>query len=240
MARGDADPDAARATRRALLAAAATNALVLGTDFTGTAAGRIFLDRPGLPRRAPTLSIRRRTAARIPRQRTVPLMDVRHTRLPPAERGRRGRGRDSTISTQRVIGRLPAPAPGMEPRPPTTAPTTAVPTTAVPTTAVPATAVPTAAVPTGRLHGGRGDRRRLGRSGRGDRCGTDSDRGSARRHHRCDALQSDSHNGTSFRWPICPAFPGLRCIGPITSPQTPKGLLRLAGSQSVNHRRPPQ
>ena len=42
-ARGDADPDAARATRRALLAAAAaTNALVLGTDFTGTAAGRIF------------------------------------------------------------------------------------------------------------------------------------------------------------------------------------------------------
>ena len=42
-ARGDADPDAARVTRRALLAAAAaTNALVLGTHFTGTAAGRIL------------------------------------------------------------------------------------------------------------------------------------------------------------------------------------------------------
>lgn len=42
-ARGDADPDAARATRRALLAAAATtNALMLGTHFTGTAAGRIL------------------------------------------------------------------------------------------------------------------------------------------------------------------------------------------------------
>jgi glyoxylase-like metal-dependent hydrolase (beta-lactamase superfamily II) len=41
-ARGDADPDAARATRRALLAAAAKNALVLGTHFTGTAAGRIL------------------------------------------------------------------------------------------------------------------------------------------------------------------------------------------------------
>ncbi len=35
--------DAARATRRALLAAAATtNALMLGTHFTGTAAGRIL------------------------------------------------------------------------------------------------------------------------------------------------------------------------------------------------------
>lgn len=42
-ARRDADPDAARATRRALLAAAATtNALMLGTHFTGTAAGRIL------------------------------------------------------------------------------------------------------------------------------------------------------------------------------------------------------
>jgi len=42
-ARGDADPDVARATRRALLAAAATtNALMLGTHFTGTAAGRIL------------------------------------------------------------------------------------------------------------------------------------------------------------------------------------------------------
>ena len=42
-ARADADPDAARATRRALLAAAATtNALMLGTHFTGTAAGRIL------------------------------------------------------------------------------------------------------------------------------------------------------------------------------------------------------
>jgi hypothetical protein len=42
-ARGDADPDAARTTRRALLvAAAATNALVLGTHFTGTAAGRVL------------------------------------------------------------------------------------------------------------------------------------------------------------------------------------------------------
>jgi hypothetical protein len=38
-----ADPDAARATKRALLAAAATtNALVLGTHFTGTSAGRIL------------------------------------------------------------------------------------------------------------------------------------------------------------------------------------------------------
>ena len=103
----------------------------------------------------------------------------------------------STTSTQRVIGRLSAPAPGMEPRPPTTAPAAAVPTAAV----------PTAAVPTGRLHGGgRGDGRRLGRSGsgRGDRCGTDSDRGSARRQHRRDVLQSDSHNQTSFRWSICP------------------------------------
>jgi glyoxylase-like metal-dependent hydrolase (beta-lactamase superfamily II) len=42
-ARGDADPDAARTTRRPLLVAAATtNALVLGTHFTGTAAGRIL------------------------------------------------------------------------------------------------------------------------------------------------------------------------------------------------------
>jgi glyoxylase-like metal-dependent hydrolase (beta-lactamase superfamily II) len=42
-ARGDADPATARATRRALLAAAATtNALVLGTQFAGTSAGRIL------------------------------------------------------------------------------------------------------------------------------------------------------------------------------------------------------
>jgi glyoxylase-like metal-dependent hydrolase (beta-lactamase superfamily II) len=41
-ARGDIDPDAARATRRELLAAAAaTDALVLGTHFTGTGAGRV-------------------------------------------------------------------------------------------------------------------------------------------------------------------------------------------------------
>ena len=47
-ARGDADPDAVRATRRALLAAAATtNALVLGTHFTGTAAGRILSSDQG-------------------------------------------------------------------------------------------------------------------------------------------------------------------------------------------------
>lgn len=42
-ARGDAHPDAARATRRNLLAAAAgTNALVLGTHFAGSSAGRIL------------------------------------------------------------------------------------------------------------------------------------------------------------------------------------------------------
>jgi glyoxylase-like metal-dependent hydrolase (beta-lactamase superfamily II) len=42
-ARGDADPDTARATRRRLLAdAAATNALVLGTHFAGTSAGRVL------------------------------------------------------------------------------------------------------------------------------------------------------------------------------------------------------
>jgi glyoxylase-like metal-dependent hydrolase (beta-lactamase superfamily II) len=42
-ARGDADPDAARTTRRAVLAAAATtDALVLGTHFAGTTAGRIL------------------------------------------------------------------------------------------------------------------------------------------------------------------------------------------------------
>jgi hypothetical protein len=41
--RGDADPDAARTTRRAVLAAAATtDALVLGTHFAGTTAGRIL------------------------------------------------------------------------------------------------------------------------------------------------------------------------------------------------------
>jgi len=54
-ARGDADPDAARATRRALLAAAATtNALMLGTHFTGTAAGRILSTDQGYPLRAAT------------------------------------------------------------------------------------------------------------------------------------------------------------------------------------------
>jgi glyoxylase-like metal-dependent hydrolase (beta-lactamase superfamily II) len=40
--RGDLDPDVARATRRELLAdAATTNALVLGTHFAGTSAGRV-------------------------------------------------------------------------------------------------------------------------------------------------------------------------------------------------------
>ena len=42
-ARGDADPDTARTTRRRLLAdAAATNVLVLGTHFAGTSAGRVL------------------------------------------------------------------------------------------------------------------------------------------------------------------------------------------------------
>jgi glyoxylase-like metal-dependent hydrolase (beta-lactamase superfamily II) len=42
-ARGDLDPDRARATRRELLhTAAATGALVLGTHFAGTSAGRIL------------------------------------------------------------------------------------------------------------------------------------------------------------------------------------------------------
>ncbi len=42
-ARGDADPDTARATRRGLLAAAAAaDALVLGTHFAGTGAGRVL------------------------------------------------------------------------------------------------------------------------------------------------------------------------------------------------------
>jgi glyoxylase-like metal-dependent hydrolase (beta-lactamase superfamily II) len=41
-ARGDAEPDVARATRRELLSVAArTNALVLGTHFAGTSAGRV-------------------------------------------------------------------------------------------------------------------------------------------------------------------------------------------------------
>jgi glyoxylase-like metal-dependent hydrolase (beta-lactamase superfamily II) len=40
--RGDLDPDVARATRRELLADAATNALVLGTHFAGTSAGRVL------------------------------------------------------------------------------------------------------------------------------------------------------------------------------------------------------
>ena len=48
MACGDADSDAARAIRRALLAAAATtNALVLGTHFSRTAAGRILSSDQG-------------------------------------------------------------------------------------------------------------------------------------------------------------------------------------------------
>lgn len=42
-ARGDVDPDTARATRRELLTTAAvTNALVLGTHFAGTSAGRVL------------------------------------------------------------------------------------------------------------------------------------------------------------------------------------------------------
>ena len=42
-ARGDVDPDTARATRKNLLsAAAAANALVLGTHFAGTSAGRVL------------------------------------------------------------------------------------------------------------------------------------------------------------------------------------------------------
>jgi hypothetical protein len=120
---------------------------------------------------------------------------------------------DLTLAAQRGrarFGRLPAPAP--EAAPVTTAeavPVTpaeaavtaeAVPVTPAEAAAVPAAAVPTAAPP-GRLHGGgRGDRRRLGRSGsgRGHRCGADRDRDSARRQHRCDALQSNSHNETSF------------------------------------------
>jgi glyoxylase-like metal-dependent hydrolase (beta-lactamase superfamily II) len=47
-ARGDADPDMARATRRGLLAAAAAaNALVLGTHFAGTGAGRVLSTEDG-------------------------------------------------------------------------------------------------------------------------------------------------------------------------------------------------
>ena len=47
-ASGDVDPDAARATRRELLAAAAsTNALVLGTHFAGTSAGRVLTTGDG-------------------------------------------------------------------------------------------------------------------------------------------------------------------------------------------------
>jgi glyoxylase-like metal-dependent hydrolase (beta-lactamase superfamily II) len=54
-ARGDADPDAARATRRALVAAAATtNALMLGTHFHRHRRWPHSLDRPGLPLRAAT------------------------------------------------------------------------------------------------------------------------------------------------------------------------------------------
>ena len=47
-ARGDADPDTARATRRGLLAAAAAaDALVLGTHFAGTGAGRVLSTEDG-------------------------------------------------------------------------------------------------------------------------------------------------------------------------------------------------
>jgi glyoxylase-like metal-dependent hydrolase (beta-lactamase superfamily II) len=47
-ARGDADPDTARATRRGLLAAAASaNALVLGTHFAATSAGRVLSTEDG-------------------------------------------------------------------------------------------------------------------------------------------------------------------------------------------------
>jgi glyoxylase-like metal-dependent hydrolase (beta-lactamase superfamily II) len=47
-ARGDADPDTARATRKDLLAAAATtNALVLGTHFGGSSAGRVLASENG-------------------------------------------------------------------------------------------------------------------------------------------------------------------------------------------------
>lgn len=47
-ARGDVDPDTARATRSRLLAAAATtDALVLGTHFAGTGAGRILSTEDG-------------------------------------------------------------------------------------------------------------------------------------------------------------------------------------------------
>jgi glyoxylase-like metal-dependent hydrolase (beta-lactamase superfamily II) len=47
-ARGDSDPDIARATRRELLTASATtNALVLGTHFAGTSAGRVVSTADG-------------------------------------------------------------------------------------------------------------------------------------------------------------------------------------------------
>ena len=47
-ARGDADPDIARATRNEFLdAAATTNALVLGTHFAGTSAGRVLSTEDG-------------------------------------------------------------------------------------------------------------------------------------------------------------------------------------------------
>jgi glyoxylase-like metal-dependent hydrolase (beta-lactamase superfamily II) len=47
-ATGDADPDTARATRKELLAAAAsTNALVLGTHFAATSAGRVLATEDG-------------------------------------------------------------------------------------------------------------------------------------------------------------------------------------------------
>jgi glyoxylase-like metal-dependent hydrolase (beta-lactamase superfamily II) len=47
-ARGDVDPDTARATRKELLSVAATeNALVLGTHFAGTSAGRVVRTADG-------------------------------------------------------------------------------------------------------------------------------------------------------------------------------------------------
>jgi glyoxylase-like metal-dependent hydrolase (beta-lactamase superfamily II) len=58
-ARGDLDPDAARATRRSLLAdAATTNAVVLGTHFAGTSAGRVLSAHDGyrfVPEPAPDI-----------------------------------------------------------------------------------------------------------------------------------------------------------------------------------------
>ena len=159
-------PDTARAKRRALLAAAATtNALVLGTRFAGTSTGRIF---------RPTTA----TASR-------PNPDDRRRSAVGAVEAATTRPRPSALSA--TYQRQPQGWNQGPPQPPPRQPPPCQPPTAVPTAA--------AAVPTGGLHAGsRGDRRRLDRSGsgRGDRCGTDSDRGSARRQHRCDVLQSNS------------------------------------------------